>query len=131
MLYDQLGCMIRYDENYWIKTGIEFVEGVQNISAVVTNQKSDWSVVPLTSFDNRKEWLHLRIKKEIVNQLDCYEIEYSLDQGKTFHLLRMTYLFVPSHFDKVFLGIMAASPTKEENEEGFVGYFKDFKIVLQ
>ena len=34
-LYDQAGLMLRVDEKHWIKTGIEYVEGVQNLSAVV------------------------------------------------------------------------------------------------
>src|SRR5258706_6796395 len=35
-LYHQAGLMIRIDEKNWIKSGIEYVHGVQNISAVVT-----------------------------------------------------------------------------------------------
>jgi regulation of enolase protein 1 (concanavalin A-like superfamily) len=39
-LYDQAGLMIRESENIWLKCGIEFVEGVQNVSAVVTRDYS-------------------------------------------------------------------------------------------
>jgi len=46
-LYDQAGLMVRRDEMAWIKTGIEFVGGVQHVSAVVTHDFSDWSVVAL------------------------------------------------------------------------------------
>jgi uncharacterized protein len=46
-LYDQAGIMIRSDENHWIKAGIEYVDGVQHLSAVVTHGYSDWSVTPL------------------------------------------------------------------------------------
>jgi regulation of enolase protein 1 (concanavalin A-like superfamily) len=41
--------MIRVDETIWLKTGIEFVDGVQHISAVVTRDYSDWSVVKLSA----------------------------------------------------------------------------------
>ena len=46
-LYDQAGLMVRIDDAHWVKTGIEFVHGVQYVSAVVTNDFSDWSVAPL------------------------------------------------------------------------------------
>lgn len=40
-LYDQAGLMVRLDEANWLKCGIEFVEGVQQVSAVVTRDYSD------------------------------------------------------------------------------------------
>jgi regulation of enolase protein 1 (concanavalin A-like superfamily) len=45
--YDQAGLLLRLDANNWIKTGIEYVDGHQQLSAVVTREVSDWSVVPL------------------------------------------------------------------------------------
>ncbi len=45
-LFHQAGLMVRIDNKNWIKTGIEYVDGVQNVSAVVTREFSDWSVVP-------------------------------------------------------------------------------------
>jgi regulation of enolase protein 1 (concanavalin A-like superfamily) len=47
-LYDQAGLMIRLDAERWIKTGIEFVEDSMNFSTVVTNDTSDWSLIPLS-----------------------------------------------------------------------------------
>ncbi len=46
-LYDQAGLMVRLDETVWLKCGVEFVDGVQQASAVVTRDHSDWSVAPL------------------------------------------------------------------------------------
>src|SRR5262245_7888603 len=40
-LYDQAGLMVRLDEANWVKCGIEFVEGVQHASVVVTRDYSD------------------------------------------------------------------------------------------
>src|SRR5690242_2644914 len=45
-LYDQAGLMVRLDEANWIKTGIEYVEGAQQLSAVATRYVSDRSVAP-------------------------------------------------------------------------------------
>lgn len=59
-LYDQAGIMLRVDDKHWIKTGIEYVDGVQNLSAVVTHDYSDWSVIPLTQ---PPEVLRLRVER--------------------------------------------------------------------
>jgi hypothetical protein len=42
-LYDQAGLMVRLDEANWLKCGIEFVDNVQQVSAVVTRDYSDHS----------------------------------------------------------------------------------------
>ena len=44
-VYDQAGLMLRLDAERWIKLGIEYAEGAINFSIVVTNERSDWSVV--------------------------------------------------------------------------------------
>jgi regulation of enolase protein 1 (concanavalin A-like superfamily) len=43
--YDQMGLMLRIDEEQWVKTGIEYVDGIYNFSTVVTDQHSSWSVI--------------------------------------------------------------------------------------
>ena len=46
-LYDQAGIMLRRDARNWIKAGIEWSDGVANLSVVVTRDgHSDWSVRP-------------------------------------------------------------------------------------
>ena len=45
--FDQAGLMLRIDEENYIKTGIEYVDGKYNLSAVVTHKTSDWSVITL------------------------------------------------------------------------------------
>src|ERR1700733_10742225 len=47
-LCQQAGLMIRLDAERWIKTGIEFVDESMNFSTVVTNDTSDWSMIPLS-----------------------------------------------------------------------------------
>ncbi|KAG2387800.1 hypothetical protein C9374_001394 [Naegleria lovaniensis] len=121
-LYDQAGIMIRVDEKNWIKTGIEFVNNVKYASAVVTRDFSDWSTSPV-HFDN-ESWFTIRV--ELVK--GDVKVEYSLDDGATFHLLRIAHLFdinTESENTILQLGIFACSPT---NEDGVSIEFKDLTI---
>ncbi|EAW34120.1 DUF1349 domain-containing protein [Lyngbya sp. PCC 8106] len=112
-LYDQAGLMIRQDENTWLKCGIEFVNGVQQASVVVTRDYSDWSVVPLSQ---NPEWIILRLKRNA----EAVEVEYSLD-GDRYILLRLAYL---STQEKLQVGLMCASP----DGEGFSVTFEELKF---
>ncbi|WP_240737370.1 DUF1349 domain-containing protein [Hymenobacter metallicola] len=114
-LYDQAGLMIRLDEKNWIKTGIEYVKGVQNVSAVVTREVSDWSVVPRQD-SPKAVWLTLLRKGDYV------EIQYSFD-NKDFKMLRLAY-FPPTPGKKVQIGLMCAAP----DGKGFPVEFEDFSI---
>ena len=107
-LYHQAGLMVRVDEKNWIKTGIEYVNGVQNVSAVVTREFSDWSVVPRT---DSPESVWLRLKREG----NFVQIEYSFDESK-YEMLRLAY-FPPGV--KVQIGMVAAAPGKESFEVRF------------
>lgn len=113
-LYDQAGLMIRLDEKNWIKSGIEFVHGVHQVSAVVTRNFSDWSVVPLIHTPDAL-WLRL-LRKE-----DYVEISYSLD-GNDYQMLRLAYF--PSD-QEVQIGLMGASP----DGEGFDILFEGFEVA--
>lgn len=53
-LYDQAGVLLRCDENTWIKTGIEFTDGLPHLSAVVTHGLSDWSTFPVPEWAGRE-----------------------------------------------------------------------------
>lgn len=112
-LFHQAGLMIRIDEKNWIKTGIEYVDDVQNISAVVTRDVSDWSVVPRHN-SPEAVWLKLLRKGDYV------EIRYSFDQ-KEYDMLRLAY-FPPGV--KVQIGMVAAAPGKLS----FPVTFEDFKV---
>jgi regulation of enolase protein 1 (concanavalin A-like superfamily) len=91
--------MVRVDEAHWIKCGIEFYNGAQHVSAVVTREYSDWSIAPLPS---NMESLWLRLKR----QDTVIEIEYALD-GFSYQLLRQAF-FSPN--EEMDVGLMCASP---------------------
>ena len=58
-LYDQAGLMIRLGDTTCLKTGVELFNGVQQASAVVTREMSDWSVLPLVDAPPAL-WLRLK-----------------------------------------------------------------------
>lgn len=107
-LYHQAGLMVRIDERNWIKAGIEFVNGHQNVSAVVTREFSDWSVLPRS--DNPSSiWMRLQRFNDTV------QVSYSLD-GQKWSMVRLAY-FPPGV--PVQIGMVAAAPGKESFEVSF------------
>jgi uncharacterized protein len=112
-LYDQAGLMVRLNEENWLKCGIELVEGVQQVSAVVTRDYSDWSIVPMPN-NPSSIWLKVTRKNSAIG------IDYSID-GEKYTMLRMTYLTLT---ETVEVGIMCASP----EGKGFVTVFEQLSI---
>lgn len=112
-LYDQAGLMVRLDERNWLKCGIEFVNGIQQISAVITRDYSDWSVMPLPQ-NPAAIWIRVHRRGTAV------EVEYSLG-GIEYIMLRLGYLTPVASLN---VGVMCASP--EGN--GFSMQFEKFQI---
>jgi uncharacterized protein len=112
-LYDQAGLMIRIDTENWIKSGIEFVNGSINISAVYTREFSDWSVIPRPDIPS-SVWLKL------VRKNDSVELSYSVN-GKNYEMQRLGY-FPPKV--KAKIGIMSAAP----EGKGFTTTFEEFEV---
>ncbi|NPV01554.1 MAG: DUF1349 domain-containing protein [Brevinematales bacterium] len=111
--YDQAGLMILADDLNWIKAGIEFTDGIQNISAVITREFSDWSVQAL---NNAPESVWFRI----IRRKESVEAAYSID-GENYCLYRLGYLSL-NHALKT--GIYAASPMGD----GFPVTFEQLSI---
>ncbi|HEY0273459.1 MAG TPA: DUF1349 domain-containing protein [Chitinophaga sp.] len=110
-LFHQAGLMIRIDNKQWIKTGIEYVDGVQNVSAVVTREVSDWSVVPRHDSPT-SIWLKLLRKGDFV------QIRYSFN-NQQFDMLRLAY-FPPKV--KAMIGMVAAAPGKQSFDVTFENF---------
>lgn len=113
-LYDQAGLMVRQDETVWLKCGVEFLNGTQQASAVVTRDFSDWSVIPLV--DNpASAWIRMtRIGT-------AFEVSFSRD-GADWMMIRECYL---SDAPTLQVGMMAASP----KGDGFTTQFEHFVIA--
>jgi regulation of enolase protein 1 (concanavalin A-like superfamily) len=113
-LYDQAGLMVRLDQEHWIKAGIEFSDGVQNLSVVCTRAFSDWSILPLAE---PPEWTHLRLSR----LGDAVKVEWSPD-GSNYQMARLAYL-PPGGTAQV--GPMCCSPQRA----GFEVEFRSFKVL--
>ena len=111
--YDQAGMMIRIDHENYIKTGIEYVDGKYNLSAVVTHRTSDWSVITL---DRPVPFVWIKA----VRRLDAVEIYYSFDD-KDYTLMRIAWM---QDNTPVQVGLMAASP----DGQGFQASFEHFQV---
>ncbi|WP_223007669.1 DUF1349 domain-containing protein [Cylindrospermopsis curvispora] len=114
-LYDQAGLMVRVSKTHWLKCGIEYVDGIQYASTVVTRDRSDWSVAPLVGQPDRV-WFEVRRRNEAIAVL------YSLD-GEKFVLSRLTDF--PEE-PTVWVGPVCASPERE----GFEVTFESFTVEL-
>jgi len=55
--FDQAGLMVYHDDENWIKAGVEFADGAPQLGAVVTREKSDWSVSPVSDWMNKEVFL--------------------------------------------------------------------------
>ena len=111
--YDQAGMMIRIDHENYIKTGIEYVDGTYNLSAVVTHHTSDWSDITL---DRPVPFVWIKA----VRRLDAVEIYYSFDD-KEYTLMRIAWM---QDNTPVQVGLMAASP----DGQGFQASFEHFQV---
>lgn len=113
-LYDQAGIMVRASATVWMKCGIEYLDGVQQASAVVTRDFSDWSVVALA--DNPASvWVRVQ------RTGSALEVYYSRD-GETFTLIRQSYLTDAPTLD---VGLMSCAP----KGNGFETVFEGYKVV--
>lgn len=111
--YDQAGLMVRLDDTYWLKCGIELIDGVKHFITVITQDYSDVSLMPIpTNLSG--------IGMRILRKGDVLNVFYSFD-------LTNYILFRKSHFtsaETVDVGMMCAAPTKG----GFFTTFKGFNL---
>jgi regulation of enolase protein 1 (concanavalin A-like superfamily) len=80
-LYDQAGLMVRLDEKTWIKVGAEFSDGQVMFSTVLTDGRSDWSVMPAPAYQDGF-WIRITVSDGVVRA------QYSVDK-KNWPMLRL------------------------------------------
>jgi uncharacterized protein len=110
--YDQAGLMLRHGPTQWIKAGVEFAHGRAVVSAVYTQELSDWAIGPEVPVSGR---LHLRFTRK--GNAFCVQWR---EAGK-FQTLRLGAF---SGKGAAMVGPMACSPV----EGGLKVRFEDFTI---
>lgn len=64
--FDQAGAYIRFDDEHWIKSGVEHTDGVDMLGAVVTMGRSDWSTGPVPDWSGRVVTIRISRAEESV-----------------------------------------------------------------
>jgi uncharacterized protein len=102
-LYDQAGLMLRQDEAHWVKAGIEFSDGILNMSVVVTSDKSDWSTCALSTFTTAHRLRWTRRGDAVVIQFRNAENRWQLLRVAPFPRVRLILVPWPvRHNEKGF-----------------------------
>lgn len=112
--YDQAGLMVRLDSTCWMKCGVEYVDGVQNVSSVFTRDFSDWAGVPRETAAESM-WFRLARKGSALT------FSFSAD-GETYREVRQGHLTAAR---TVQVGVMAAAP----EGAGFTAIFRDLAVL--
>jgi len=112
--YDQAGLMLRIDNQTWLKCGIEFLEGKQYASAVVTRDYSDWSITPLSN--------PIAIWVQCARRGRTFTVRYSLD-GIEYEMIRQSYLTDETELQ---VGMMLAAP----KGNGFGVLFEHYHLTV-
>jgi regulation of enolase protein 1 (concanavalin A-like superfamily) len=111
--YDQAGVMVRVDDQHWLKTGVEYVDGRARFSTVVTLGYSSWTVSDLPAGANE-------LGLQLARRGDAVEVRYGVDGGQA-DLAAVVYL-PPGR--PAFAGAMCAAP----DGGGFQVTFTDLVI---
>jgi regulation of enolase protein 1 (concanavalin A-like superfamily)/nicotinamidase-related amidase len=111
--FDQAGVFVRADDEHWVKAGLEFADGVLNLGAVVTLERSDWSVAPV-------DWNGREVTVRVSRSVESLTIRAKVD-GEPFRLVRVA----PFSGRTVTAGPFLCAPTRA----GFTATFLSWDLV--
>ena len=111
--FDQAGVMVRADAEHWVKAGLEFADGVLNVGAVVTLERSDWSVAPV-------DWNGRDVTVRVSRSVESLTIRAKVDD-EPFRLVRVA----PFAGRTVTAGPFLCAPTRA----GFTARFLSWHLV--
>lgn len=114
VLYDQAGLMVRLSETHWVKAGVEFTDGKIYFSVVVTNDKSDWSLVEVP-FDEENG-----IRIRLTRHHEAIRVQYLDGTSGQWIPVRLAYMPPSKSID---VGLMCCSPERAGFKARFTKYF--------
>lgn len=110
--FDQAGVLVRADAEHWLKAGLEFADGVLNLGAVLTLERSDWSVAPV-------DWNGRTVTVRVSRAADSLTVRARVDQ-EPFRLVRLA----PFVGGEVAAGPFLCAPTRP----GFAARFLSWTV---
>ncbi|MCC9177840.1 DUF1349 domain-containing protein [Arthrobacter sp. zg-Y750] len=114
-LYDQAGLMVRANERTWVKAGVEYSDGALQLSTVVTNGTSDWSLRPLARSSNE-------VTLQLSRQANAIHVTYLEPQGPDARWSSLRLAYLPLEDRPCQAGIMACSPTRADLRVDFTEF---------
>lgn len=111
--FDQAGVFVKADDEHWVKAGLEFADGVLNLGAVVTLERSDWSVAPV-------DWNGREVTVRVSRSVESLTVRAKVDD-EPYRLVRVA----PFVGRGVTAGPFLCAPTRA----GFTATFLSWKIV--
>jgi regulation of enolase protein 1 (concanavalin A-like superfamily) len=110
--FDQAGAFLRFDDEHWIKSGVEHSDGVDMLGGVVTMGRSDWSTGPVPDWAGRVVTIRISRAEESVT------VRARVDSGR-FHLVRLAPTPPGGH---ATAGPFLCAPTRSGLSIDFLGW---------
>ena len=119
--YDQAGLMVRLSPECWLKTSVEYEDGISSrLGCVVTNRGySDWSTQDIPSG-------FTEFALRVTRRSGDYLVE-AKSPGTPWTQLRLAHLDEDSGSSSVQCGVYACSP----KQAGFAASFRAFSLAAQ
>lgn len=100
----------------WVKAGIEFFEGEAQVSVVSANDAADWSLAPgLAKSEPGNGSTTIEFERE--QSSTTLWVSAIDDKGNRRRLREVTWLFSSTVTGEIQVGVFAARPTLDSNEE--------------
>lgn len=110
--FDQAGLFVRASDERWMKSGVEYADGVLGAGAVVTDVMSDWSIAPVA------EWHGRPLRVRVSRGSDALTVRAGVD-GEALRLMRVVPF--PGELD-ASAGPFVCAPSRGDLEVTFTDW---------